>query len=106
VLQPRWDALQAPLLLRLLAECPDCTGERELREILQIMAILAAENDLTTLRAFAGGLSDAILTDVMIANLDHLPLREDVCGDAPVGAGLVGLMQVPLTSLRARRAVG
>lgn len=88
--------MQPPSLLqRLVTECPGCTSERELREILQIMGILAAENDLSTLNAFAGNLSNEALTDVMIASLDHLPPREAVCGNAPAPAagGLAGLMQ-------------
>ena len=40
------------MLLRLLHECPGVTPERDLREVLAVMAVLAAENDLTTLKAF------------------------------------------------------
>ncbi|CAL8471131.1 g10673 [Coccomyxa elongata] len=84
------------MLMRLLHECPDHTSERDLREVLAVMAVLAAENDFTTLKAFVAELSDAVLADAVIANLDHLPRREDVCDGvpAPVGpGGLAGLIQ-------------
>ncbi len=87
------------MLLRLLHECPGHTPERDLREVLAVMAVLAAENDLTTLKAFVAELSDAVLADAVIANLDHLPRREDVCDGVPAPAaglgGLAGLLQVP-----------
>ena len=44
-------------------------------------------------------LSEAVLADAVIANLDHLPRREDVCDSvaSPTGAGgLAGLLQVPI----------
>ena len=90
------------MLMRLLHECPHHTSERDLREVLAVMAVLAAENDFTTLKAFVSELSDAVLADAVITNLDHLPRREDVCDGvpAPVGpGGLAGLIQVPLCFL-------
>lgn len=44
--------MQPSMLLRLLHECQQVTAERDLREVLAVMAVLAAENDLTTLKAF------------------------------------------------------
>lgn len=41
-----------------------------------------------------------MLADAVIANLDHLPRREDVCDGVPAPAGLGGLadlMQVQLS---------
>lgn len=92
------------MLTRLLAECADHTPEKDLREVLAVMGILAAENDLVTLNAFVEGLSNAVLLDAVICNMDHLPPRELVCGDAPAVTGglgdLAGLMQVRLHACR------
>lgn len=100
---------QASLLQRLLAECGGiATAEAELRQVLAVLAVLAAENDLATLNGVAGGLAPSVLTDVVIANLDHLPQPQDIYpGGVPQNQGapgggmeaLVGLMQVPLITL-------
>jgi hypothetical protein len=59
------------------------------------MGALAAEGDLATLRAFGAGLAPGVLTDVVIANLDHLPAQPAArAGGAGGGmAALAGLMQ-------------
>ena len=62
------------------------------------MAVLAAENDLSTLGAFAAGLAPGVLTDVVIANLDHLPAQQAAPPGGRSGGGgsmaaLAGLMQ-------------
>ncbi len=69
--------------------------------MLAVLAVLAAEGDLATLNGVAGGLAPSVLTDVVIANLDHLPQPQDVYpGGIPpqqLGGGvaaLAGLMQV------------
>jgi len=90
---------QASLLVRLLRECSDVTPVHDLEQVLRVMAVLAAENDLKTLQDFSNGLADAVLSDVVIAHLDHLPTREKAAatGSASGGmAALEGLLQVPL----------
>ena len=65
--------------------------------VIGVMSALARENDVTTLQLFSGNLSPSVLADVVIANLDHIPRREDVAGaqDAPSGtSALASLMQV------------
>ena len=101
---PVHGALQSSLLQRLLAECGDvATSEVELRQVLAVLAVLAAENDTATLTGVAGGLALGVLTDVVIANLEHLPLPEELFPGgvlppqiAPSGGmtALAGLMQV------------
>ena len=89
--------LQKPLLERLLHECPDATGPNELFMVIGVMSTLAKENDLHTLRGFSEGLSPSVLADVVIANLDHIPRREDVAGAQAASSGtsaLASLMQV------------
>ena len=91
--------LQKPLLECLLHECPEVTGANELFQVIAVMSALAKENDMLLLQAFSGGLSPSVLADVVMANLDHLPRREDVAGakDASSGTGaLASLMQVSI----------
>ncbi len=89
--------LQKPLLERLLHECPEATGHNELFMVIGVMSTLARENDLHTLQGFSGNLSPSVLADVVIANLDHIPRREDVAGAQDASSGtsaLASLMQV------------
>jgi hypothetical protein len=79
----------------------------ELFQVIAIMSTLAAEKDLLTLQAFSSRLPPGVMADVVIANLDHLPWREDVSGakDASSGTGaLASLMQVSLVVLPAALA--
>ena len=96
--------LQRPLLERLLHECPDVTAVNDLFQVIAIMSTLAAEKDLLTLQAFSSGLAPDVMADIVIANLDRLPRREDVSGaqNASSGTGaLASLMQVSLVNLPA-----
>jgi len=63
------------------------------------MSALAKESDMPLLQAFSGGLSPSVLADVVMANLDHLPQREDVAGAKAASSGtgaLASLMQVSI----------
>lgn len=92
--------LQKPLLERLLHECPEVTGANELFQVIAVMSALAKESDMPLLQAFSGGLSPSVLADVVMANLDHLPQREDVEGAKAASSGtgaLASLMQVSIS---------
>lgn len=104
VLNTVLSVLQRPLLERLLHECPDVTAVNDLFQVIAIMSTLAAEKDMLTLQAFSSGLAPGVMADIVIANLDHLPRREDVSGaqNASSGTGaLASLMQVGLVMLPA-----
>ena len=94
--------LQRPLLERLLHECPDGTAVNDLFQVIAIMSTLAAEKDMLTLQAFSSGLAPGVMADIVIANLDHLPRREDVAGAQNASSStdaLASLMQVGLVML-------
>lgn len=89
--------MQRTLLERLLHECSEVTGVNELFQVIAVMSVLATEKDLLTLQGFSSGLSPSVLADVVIANLDHMPRREDVAGAQNASSGtsaLASLMQV------------
>ena len=93
--------LQIPLLEQLLHQCRDVTNANELFQVIAVMAALASSpEDIPTLQAFASNLPLTVLADVVIANMDHMPRREDVAGaqNASSGAGaLASLMHVRMS---------
>lgn len=89
--------LQKPLLERLLHECPEATGHNELFMVIGVMSLWPGRTTCTRCKAFSGNLSPSVLADVVIANLDHIPRREDVAGAQDASSGtsaLASLMQV------------
>lgn len=77
------------------------TNANELFQVIAVMAALASSpEDIPTLQAFASNLPLTVLADVVIANMDHMPRREDVAGaqNASSGAGaLASLMHVRMS---------
>ena len=84
-------------MLRSALHCPAS-------QVLAVMAVLAAEGDHATLNGVAAGLAPGVLTDVVIANLDHLPRREDVAaqggGGVPSPSGGMAALARPHAGMR------
>ncbi|KAK9793182.1 hypothetical protein WJX73_008046 [Symbiochloris irregularis] len=72
------------------------TPQKELEQVLAVIGHLLATNEDATCKAFVNGLPAEVLADMVMANMSHLPRREEVTSATkqPSGAsGLSGLVQ-------------